>query len=390
MGNMLMAFSRVNQVGSRNDDDFADRMSHRYTAILLVVFSILVTGKQYTGDPIHCWCPNEWVDWQVDYANSLCWVKNTYYVPVGDSIPMDDLKRRRLEIGYYQWIPIVLLVQSCFFFLPSIVWRVINTESGININKIVRIFSETDCMNPEVRDKTVTYLVRHLDRCFDSGHDRKGGCCVKLKYSLTQKLCCTRRDGNVLVCLYLFIKLLYIGNAAGQVALLNVFLASNYTFYGVEVVETLLHGTGEMTTKRFPTVTLCDFKIRVFGRNTHRHTLQCVLPINVFNEKMYIFLWFWLLLVAVASIYTLFQWLMVICLGNRTRYIKMHLRCIGRYDKKSDKELIKKFTNGYLRQDGVFILRLLSKNINDVIVSELINGLWSHYKNFREKRSDMV
>jgi hypothetical protein len=46
-----------------------------------------------------------------------------------------------------------------------------------------------------------------------------------------------------------------------------------------------------------------------------------------------------------------------------------------------DKKMAGKFSEQYLRQDGIFVLRLVGKNANDVLVSELILQLWNHYRN---------
>ena len=52
----------------------------------------------------------------------------------------------------------------------------------------------------------------------------------------------------------------------------------------------------------FPKVVMCSMEI--FGA-TGTHLVKsgiCTLPINIINEKIYLFLWFWLLLVTVVSL----------------------------------------------------------------------------------------
>ena len=39
----------------RNDDFFIDRLHHRYTVGILILFCAIVTTNQYAGEPINCW-----------------------------------------------------------------------------------------------------------------------------------------------------------------------------------------------------------------------------------------------------------------------------------------------------------------------------------------------
>jgi hypothetical protein len=62
-----------------------------------------------------------------------------------------------------------------------------------------------------------------------------------LKILQTRYLCffCNKKAGKYLVALYLFVKVLYVFNAIGQVFLLNAFLSTSFNFYGFEFLQNL-------------------------------------------------------------------------------------------------------------------------------------------------------
>ena len=173
---------------------------------------------------------------------------------------------------------------------------------------------------------------------------------------------------------------MYLVNVVSQLFILNAFLGTDYHIYGYEVVKKLLEKEDFSFSARFPRVTLCDFEIRQLG-NIHRHTVQCVLPINLFNEKIYIFVWFWLVFVALATLVGLITWVgRLLFRMDQARFIKNHLKALEKLSGKEDSRLVKKFVNNYLRQDGVLILRIISINANQLVVAELIAELWIGFR----------
>ena len=45
-----------------------------------------------------------------------------------------------------------------------------------------------------------------------------------------------------------------------------------------------------------------------------------------------------------------------------------------------DKRLAERFADHYLRDDGIFVLRVVAKNSNNVVISDLLLQLWRLYK----------
>jgi hypothetical protein len=94
-------FKRVNN--PIHDDDFADRLSHKYSVGLLVLFTLLVGSSQFVGQPINCWTPAQFTGQMVAYANSICWISSKYFVPTDDHLP-NPKDERTAQINYYQWV----------------------------------------------------------------------------------------------------------------------------------------------------------------------------------------------------------------------------------------------------------------------------------------------
>ena len=102
---------------------------------------------------------------------------------------------------------------------------------------------------------------------------------------------------------------------------------------------------------------------------------------NVFNEKIFTIIWFWLVFLTLANLKSV---LMTILRSNFPQfnysYIANYLDLFSKKERFKRHLLMKRFIFDYLSADGILILRLLSENISDLLTSEVINELWSEYK----------
>ena len=130
----------------------------------------------------------------------------------------------------------------------------------------------------------------------------------------------------------------------------------------------------------FPRVTYCDLDVRRLG-NLHRYTVQCTLPINMYTEKIYMFLWFWMVFVALMTAIGFFVWFArVIVTSDKIRFVRNHLKMMGRLSDPAEAEKVKDFVENYLAQDGNFVMRLIAHNTNSIIVTEVMCSLWDKYR----------
>ncbi|XP_041374430.1 innexin unc-9-like [Gigantopelta aegis] len=380
---IIGGFASWSKLVSSNDDDWADRVNHVYTVLLLALFAIFISGGQYVGNPIECWTPAHFTGAFVAYTKSFCWVKNTYYIPMEDSIPIEHHKRDSEELTYYQWVPIILLFMAFLFKAPSVLWKLFNGSSGINLDKIVNMTMETQLGSATKREETIKHIAAYIDRWLEAHRQYSFNILVRVRQRLSKVCCfmCAKRDGTYLTGLYIFVKLMYVVNVICQFFILNGFMGNWYNLYGLEVIDGLSRDVAWRESKRFPKITMCDFDIRQL-QNIQRYTVQCVLPINLFNEKIFIFLWFWFVFVSVVTVGNFFFWIWrALFRVNRVRYVKKYLKMMDEIRGEEDKRFAVKFSNQYLRDDGIFVLRLIAKNSNDILLSDLMRQLWVTYKN---------
>ena len=363
------------------DDDLIDRMHHAYTTMIFIVFCLIVSTKQYVGDPMHCWVPGHFPNNYEEYTNKICWVSNTYYLPPDEAIPTSTPSE---QIGYYQWVPMFLLAQALFFYMPYFLWRGMNNRSGIDLGSIID--AAKTLHSTDNKEKTLRYMLRQMDRYLGGFRTETRGCCPSIKRSLATRcnLICGKKYGNFMVCVYLVTKCLYLLNAVAQLFILDSFLSTEFHMYGVRVIQGMITKENWPAARIFPRTTMCDFTVRALG-NSHRHTVQCVLSINFFNEKIYVIIWFWLVLLCFLTALSLLVWLArTVFRVDQLRFIKRHLHSMDKLRERGggrsqDKKLIRRFVVEYLRQDGVLVLRLVNANVNSLVVAEFIAELWEHF-----------
>ncbi|CAG2186617.1 inx [Mytilus edulis] len=314
MSELLGFVPKISKLRGKPNDDWIDRMSHVYTTVVLIIFTVAVSSGQFFKDPIQCWHPAEFKDSMEAYTKYHCWVKNTYYVPMYDEIPENISERQDAEITYYQWVPLILLFMAFLFKLPNVVWRIFNGGSGLNLDKIVHFAEQSQLGNPDDREKSIKSLANFMDKWLDSNVERNWNVINRTKQQISRYFCffCNKKAGKYLVALYLFVKVLYVFNAIGQIFLLNAFLSTKFSFYGFEFLENLNSDRPWRASPRFPRVTLCDFQIRQ----------------------------------------------------------------------------LQNFAENYMRDDGVFVLRVIAKNSTDLVVTDLVKELYELYKNKQSTRKN--
>lgn len=114
-----------------------------------------------------------------------------------------------------------------------------------------------------------------------------------------------------------------------------------------------------VTSQYFPRNVLCQLKFHGDARQIHTHTFQCGLPANVFNEIVFLVIWYWLVLLVFLNVLSLMKWLVIIV--RRRTMIKDVLLWPFRYNYHIEK-YVDPFVYEYLSSEGFLVIMLIKVN----------------------------
>jgi len=339
-------------------DNNVFKLHYRATFIIMACACIFITANSYIGDPIDCMVAGV----PGDMMDTYCWIHSTYSIPsrwVGKKgvdvphpgvAPVADLEDGT-EIKYhkwYQWVSFFLSLEALFFYLPRFIWK--GAENG----KVAMLVG--NLKDPLLSDKAKETQIDEIVKYY-----RK------------------HRGTHFFYALRFFALEVYnFANVICQMYFIDFFLGGEFQTYGMDV----LNYTGlehedrpDPMAKVFPKVTKCTFHKYGPSGTVEKKDGLCTLPVNIINEKLFIFIWFWLIFVAVCSgLYLIFRLSTLLADQMRVGLITVHG---GRSCRRSDVEAIMK-PAGFTWTENIgdwFLLHLVCKNLNVLLVNDLIRNL---------------
>ncbi|XP_037724755.1 innexin inx5 [Drosophila subpulchrella] len=373
------------------------------TVVILLTCSLLLSARQYFGDPIHCISEEK----NIEYIQSYCWTMGTYILKLdasvgGQQLPVhpdhegsgtssatspassttshsmwksrsryrsrSSLRRmgeyneayaramsiaegvgpevrghsEREYLRYYQWVIILLLFQAFVFYFPSCLWKV---WEGQRLKQLCSQVGEA-LLSEETYNTRLRLLVKYFTTDYEDMHF-----CYMAKYVSCEIL-------NFLI-------------SVVNIIVLEVFLNGFWSKY-LHALATIpfydWDRWNRVSSSVFPKIAKCEvLKFGASGTTSIMDNL-CILPLNILNEKIFVFLWAWFLLMALMSGLNLLSRLAMICSRYlREQMIRSQLRFMT---KRHVKRALRDLTIG-----DWFLMMKVSVNVNPMLFQDLMQEL---------------
>uniref|UniRef100_A0AC34FFV7 Innexin n=1 Tax=Panagrolaimus sp. ES5 TaxID=591445 RepID=A0AC34FFV7_9BILA len=359
------------------NNDSIDRLHQIVIPNILITLALIFLLRLLATPSIYCWeNAFEMRKWNW-YINSYCYIENLYFVsPHQVSFPLDRIQKSAVKLSYYPWIPVLLVFQAILCMTPHYLWEAYNHKTGILIRPLVAALAST-------KERARKVLKQKGSVRSNVGAAKRFLEILKCNFHRIDKVFGFIPPRQYLTMLYILYKFSNLIIITCQLLFLNRFLNTNYTFWGAEILWDLIHHVGWKTSGHFPRVVYCDFPRRddATGKNFYS-TTQCLLAFNLFNEVMYIGIWFLFSFLIIIDCITICK--LLIFLFRKESYFGFVEELLK--DNNLEHEIdrshpeFKYFVDTVLGKDGILTLRLLSANSAPLSMSKFINELFKQYK----------
>jgi hypothetical protein len=360
----IAGFVRVRYIYDRaNIDNAVFRLHYRFTSAFFFAACVIITAFDLIGSPIDC-ITDDSIS-RPEVINTYCWIQHTFTLPngaarqpvvggdmyqseafpnVGPEMFGSGKQQERRIHSYYQWVPFVLFLQGILFYLPHWIWK--QHENG-------KIRNLTDGSRGQIIGPT---------------HDDYKNRCATISEYLVQ----TMQTHGRFAFVHVLCELLNFINAVGNIYFINNFTGGTFLSYGSRVIEFSNMDQEERCDPMieiFPRMTKCHFQIFGTSGKLEKFDALCMLPLNIVHEKIYIFLWFWLIILSILSALALIYrfvtlispWMRIFVLQRQTSL-----------NRNTAEAIVWKMPYG-----GYFLLNLLGKNDHSAIFKHLTDDLVS-------------
>lgn len=112
-------------------------------------------------------------------------------------------------------------------------------------------------------------------------------------------------------------ELLNAANLVIQIYFTNRFLGGQFYTLGLDFIHDDFQGRMDVLDIVFPKVTKCDFYKYGSSGTIQRHDALCVMALNIINEKIFIVLWFWYVVLSIITVLSILWRILTILLYSR-------------------------------------------------------------------------
>ena len=340
-------------------DNWTFKFYSRVSVGILLVASAASVCATYGGDPITC-------KGGESYDQAYCWLHGTSHLPPNkiaseitngdhcfnydaenDSDSSDDSSK---DTKYYIWVSLMLFINAALFIIPDQLWK--HFEGGMieQFGSNRREFLE----DTEKHAQTFKDLSKNQTR----------------RYFFT----------------FIFFEFLNLGMCILNFVLIDKFLSGKFSSYGSKTLQ-YYTGTLERTAVEygeknnkgtidlmlnpmcsvFPTIVSCDYTTFAVNGADDKRSNICILGQNIMNQQIYLILWFWFIVLFVAS-----GWMVIYRLVTLS-LVDMQRTTIQFYLKSKDVDAVKALKLDFDHIGNWFVLTQIGRNATPYAFRKFLN-----------------